>query len=767
MRYGARFGLAFLVAAWTTSVLFAGAAAPLEDGVDAYNVVWDSPGHDASDSMPVGNGVVGLNVWAEEGGDLLFYVARVDAWSECERLLKLGRIRISVSPNPFAKGRPFRQSLILREGRIEISAGEPGREVVISLFVDAHGPNVFVECVSSAPVAIAAAVENWRTEERTLADQAELESAWVLRDAPPDVVRREARESADVFVDDPAAVVWYHRNERSVVPYTVGYQGLGEIRGYFPDPLIRRTFGGRLSSAELRKSGPGRIAGERLRKATIRITTHSSQTPSPSEWLARIHDLETAPGDVASRRRATAAWWEEFWNRSWIYAGKGSGPESLVTASYIYQRWMIAGASRGAFPPKFNGSIFTIEPKFTESQPFNADWRKWGGCYWWQNTRLPYYPMLAAGDFDLMAPLFDFYDAAVPGCRARAKLYYGAEGVYFPETMTTFAAYGNGDYGWNRAGLDRSVVLAPWWQWAWQQSLELARLMLDYAAYTGDARFLAERALPMVRESLLFFDSRFGRDERGRLRIAPTQALETYSRDVVNDMPSVAGLHSVCEALDALPPGTGSPGDRDLWRRMKASLPDLPMRVVEGRIAAAPAEIFTDKRSNVETPELYGLFPFRVLGFGRPGFEGALEAYRRRPDRSHVGWTQDGLFAALLGLTDEAREDLIAKAGNGNPAFRFPAMWGPNFDWLPDQDHGGNLMNLLQLMLLQADGDRIVLLPAWPREWDVSFKLHAPKRTTVECVYRNGKIERLEVLPGTRRADVVIGGSAAGAESNG
>jgi hypothetical protein len=108
-------------------------------------------------------------------------------------------------------------------------------------------------------------------------------------------------------------------------------------------------------------------------------------------------------------------------------------------------------------------------------------------------------------------------------------------------------------------------------------------------------------------------------------------------------------------------------------------------------------------------------------------------------------------------LTEEAQVDLLAKARNSHPGFRFPAMWGPNFDWLPDQDHGSNLMTLLQLMLLQCDGHRIRLLPAWPKEWDVSFKLRAPFDTTVECEYRSGAIVALRVTPEARRADVVAG----------
>ena len=58
-------------------------------------------------------------------------------------------------------------------------------------------------------------------------------------------------------------------------------------------------------------------------------------------------------------------------------------------------------------------------------------------------------------------------------------------------------------------------------------------------------------------------------------------------------------------------------------------------------------------------------------------------------------------------------------------------------------------------MLLQSDGRKIYLLPAWPEDWDVSFQLHANCQTTVECVYRDGKVQSLKVTPQARAADVI------------
>ncbi|MBO9610576.1 MAG: hypothetical protein J7639_31775 [Paenibacillaceae bacterium] len=52
------------------------------DNRDRYNVAWFTPSKDSTGSMPVGNGDIGLNVWVEEDGDLLFYIGKTDAWNE-------------------------------------------------------------------------------------------------------------------------------------------------------------------------------------------------------------------------------------------------------------------------------------------------------------------------------------------------------------------------------------------------------------------------------------------------------------------------------------------------------------------------------------------------------------------------------------------------------------------------------------------------------------------------------------------------------------
>ena len=64
----------------------------------------------------------------------------------------------------------------------------------------------------------------------------------------------------------------------------------------------------------------------------------------------------------------------------------------------------------------------------------------------------------------------------------------------------------------------------------------------------------------------------------------------------------------------------------------------------------------------------------------------------------------------------------------------------------------------LQEMLMQTIGDQILLFPAWPKDWDVDFKLHAPHKTVVEGILKNGKLIKLRVIPENRRKDVIIPG---------
>lgn len=905
--------------------------------VETYNVVWDSPSQDHHGSMPLGNGDIALNAWATQKGEIQFYIGKTDAWDDNARLLKVGKVRVRLEPNPFAEGRSYRQTLDLHDATLKIEAGQGGQRTTVRAWVDALHPVIHVEIESRMPLEATACVEIWRTHQCELAEL-QISDVMMNPERPDKKQAPTILEPDCVLAGQFNRIGWYHHNLKSAGP-----QELARLQGLTgfpqPDPLLHRIFGGILTAQGGERLDDLRLRSKQGKNHRFSVFVLSAHPSTPDQWLADMEatmrkvDLQPFP----ARRKAHEAWWREFWERSWIranargdaasiessmvpsntlpvrlgmdqaggskfegelgritlYAGtltdreialrartsrdhEGFGrpgalysgtllealeipnstawvfPKGLtvecwvkpsrlpasgarlvdkitpggsdgflldtfpgnslrficgsktlhyqealpagqwnhvaavadpaaggcrlyvngktvasdagvavldeafqVSQMYHLQRFITACAGRGAYPIKFNGSLFTAPPGATEADP---DYRRWGPGYWWQNTRLPYLSLCASGDFDVQRPLFRMYaEDLLPLCQYRTKLYLGHEGAFYPECIMFWGAIFGETYGWTPFEQRQDKLQeSRWHKWEWVSGLELCWMMLDYYEHTLDRAFLQKTVLPFVHEILTFFDQHYPVDARGRMVMHPSQALETWWH-CTNATPEVAGCHAVTRRLMELEDAEVSSDERAFWHRFHAKLPPIPLRDIQGRKALAPAEYF-DQKSNVENPELYPVFPFRLFAFNRPNADWALAALEHRWDRGHNGWRQDDIFMAYLGLTDQVRPSVANRARNHDPGERFPAFWGPNFDWTPDQDHGGVLMKTFQSMLMQCDGKAIYLLPAWPKDWDVQFKLHAPRQTVVEGEYRHGKIRSLRVIPASRKADVTICG---------
>lgn len=730
----------------------------MSPGPARYDVLWESPSGDHTGSMPIGNGEIGLNVWVEESGDILFTIGMTDSWDDNGRLLKVGRIRISYTPQLVHPLRDFSQKLTLGDGTITIGFGGPEDRVECRLWVDAHHPLIHLRVHSTPPVSVTAAIELWRTERYQLPSLETSDPLWGAKD--------ERGEPVQVFVEPDSLLTglqnrigWFHHNIKSVGPeVSARVQGLQAFPR--PDPLLHRTFGSVITARNGIRENDSHLRSPAATTHDFKICVLTRHPATPGEWLRGVDSAlaEAERHDLEALRRHHEEWWGEFWNRSWIHvtpAGRGADADSsdafAVSRAYALQRYMNACAGRGRFPIKFNGSIFTVP---FPGKPGDADYRQWGPGYWWQNTRLPYVSMCASGDYDLMQPLFRMYGKdLMPLFRYRTRLYMNHDGAFIPECILFWGDVFAAAYGWTPFE-ERSDKLQEngYHKWEWVSGPELAWMMLDYYEYTLDAEFLQKMLLPTARDVLTFFDQHYGADQHGILVLHPSQALETWW-DCTNPMPELSGLHAVLDRLLALPKSAAADGERAFWRHLKGRLPALPTRVVDGTTMLAPAERFADKK-NIENPELYAVFPFRLVSFEKANRDLGLEAFRHRWDRGNFGWRQDDIFAAYLGLADTAREYSVNRATTKDAGSRFPAFWGPNYDWIPDQDHGSILLKTLQAMVMQTDGRKIHLCPAWPRQWNVHFRLHAPYQTIIEGRSIDGRCEILNVTPEARRGDI-------------
>jgi len=722
-----------------------------------YDVTWDSPSKDASGSMPLGNGDIGLNAWVGDNGDLAFYISKTDSWGDNGRLLKIGKVRIALRPNPFSSTARFSQTLSLADATMNVRYGEGDRATDLRVWVDANHPVIHVEVNGANPIEAVASIELWRTERHVLPS---IEVSDVLLDrSRADQQRAPTVVEPDTVLEGQTGRIgWYHHNVKSVGPaLTAEIQGLSGFER--PDPLLHRTFGAVVKADNAQRIDDLHLQSPKSRRHRFSIYVLTKHPVSPEAWLdamdRTILAAERIPFD--ERRSAHERWWRDFWNRSWIHVTADVAAEKdnayVVSRAYALQRFISACAGRGQYPIKFNGSIFTVP---WPDKPGDADYRRWGPGYWWQNTRLPYISMCTSGDFDLMQPLFRMYGRdLMPLFRYRTKLYLGHEGIFIPECIYFWGDVFSETYGWTpfEQRTDK-LQESGWHKWEWVSGPELVFMMLDYYEHTLDEPFLRETVLPVAHEVLAFFDQHYKTDEAGKLVMHPSQALETWW-DCTNPMPELAGLHAVTERLLSLPDELTTADQRSFWSALKKKLPDLPTREVDGTRMLAPAARFADKK-NVENPELYAVFPFRLFAIGRPDIELAIEALNHRWDKGNFGWRQDDIFMAYLGLADRARSYLVGRAKKKHPGSRFPAFWGPNYDWIPDQDHGSILLKALQAMVMQTDGRKIYLLPAWPKDWNVDFKLHAPYQTVVSGTVKGGRIVRLDVSPEHRRNDIVF-----------
>ncbi|HEY3332700.1 MAG TPA: DUF5703 domain-containing protein [Capsulimonadaceae bacterium] len=685
------------------------------------DVTWDSPSVDSRGSMPIGNGDIGLNVWVEPSGDILFYIGKTDSWAGDARnpwgLPKLGRVRVRLTPNPFPAGTSFSQTLKLRESEIVIEGGVASDRTTVTLWVDANNPAIHVDATSGRARSLDVSIDSYRKA----AEQASLANI--------------------VFPAANGQIAWCYRNPKGKVA-----------------ELSDRTFG-----AVIRGNQLAALSDSSLKSTDARAEHHvaiyplTAQTATPADWLTAASSLAERVSKVPplTSKQAHRAWWADFWNRSWVCVS-GDADADKVTSEWFRQRFVTACAGRGAYPIKFNGSIFNTDytlhrwdskTKTQISDEVTADFRNWGGMYWFQNTRPMYWPMLASGDFDMMQPLFSMYRSKLDATKKMVREYYKHDGTYFEETSPFWPTIPNIAPG------DKPSYTKHYFT----PILELTAMGLDYYAFTGDKAFLRDTLLPIADSGVTFFEQHFGRDAAGKLDLFPDNSIETFW-GVRNPAPDIAGLRYVLRGLLDLPPAATTADQRKHWAGVLAIIPELPVSATAAKPTLLPYQEAPDpERRNSENPELYAIYPFRLFGIGKPNLQLGRDTFVARKVHGTQCWRQDPVQAAYLGFTESAQRDVIRNFGavSKDAQMRFPTFWGPFQDYTPDEDNGGHGLLALQLMLLQSDASKIIVLPAWPADWSASFKLRAPMNTTVEGTVAGGKLTSLTVTPKSRRNDVV------------
>lgn len=770
-----------------------------------YNVVWDAPSENASGSMPVGGADIGCNVWVENG-DVLLYMQRSGCFSENGEYLKLGRVRLSFSPNPFEQTDFFRQELVLKDGYVTLDAKgispQNNFKIKLDVWVDQLTRSIHIDVKAEKNISVTASYESWRTEDRLLSDKNRGRfGCFSLEGYPGDVIKRK-----DQIDYSQGKVCFYHHNGSETLSpdIMIEQQGLEEEKAKITNNIRYLTFGGMLEGTHMvpQATTSGIYQGTPFqawnigskkpgRQHHVTVSTHIKQNKEVSSFLSELDVIHKQAVGGKGNWEENCQWWNRFWERSWIV----TDPQRTMADSAIWQmgrnyqlfRYQLGCNLSGEYPTKFNGGNFTVDPCLADSQmTHDPDWRAWGGdIFTAQNQRLVYWPMLKSGDAEGMKSQFNLYEWGLEGAKLKVKKSFGHNGAMYCEYANAPGLDFGAGWGWENGTIRKRGEELPFGHpniqatntyfqpveqgvmangsiaYHWESQVEHAYMMLEYHRYTGKS---IDRYMPFIKNALLFFDEHYQKrqqmrtgkplDENGKLLFFPSTSCESY-RGATNPADLISGIAACLEALITIQSDSVSVADKRYFESYLQRLPGLSFDSIDGKQVVKPATSYL-KYQNVECPQFYPLFPFNRYDIESdliPVFRNTWEQ-GTFPKNMIISWHQDGIFFARMGMTAEALAYNKKKLGNSER--RFPSFWGPGHDWVPDHNWGGSGMLGVQEMLMQTVGNTIYVLPAWPRQTDVSFKLHAPQNTTIEVVYTNGKIRKLEVFPKSREKDVRV-----------
>jgi len=660
--------------------------------VERSDIILQRPNETPQSAMPLGNGRLGLAVWAQDG-----YTAQLNRGDTFPLRLSPGQIVIP-GLKKLTAANDYSARLNLYDGQFEEQGGGMTATTYVTEALD-----VMVVAVTGADASTTQSVEL---------------KLWQPR-------------SPQVFNQNNVGILaetWLDNKEAGASGETFG-------------SLAAVTADGR--DLHVEKDGPVSV------KLTFRPHPDGSFRILVASPMWRGGDaVQAATKLLASAEKLSPDEHRGWWNQFWEHVGlmKLSSPDHV--AEYFENLRMIdlytaAAEGRGQIP----GGQAGIGDLFSAFQ----DQHQWGpSAYWHWNLRMQVSANLGAGAFDLNDPYFNLYRENLTNILDWTKLHMGGRtGACVPETMR-FNGRGYENETWvPEPAINCGQDFKPYYNartistgaevslWIWQQYL-----------FTDNEAFLKQN-YPVMRESARFLLAYATHDKDGKLHTFPSNAHESQwdVHDPTTDISAMRVLFPmVIEAATILHT------DNELVSQLKqaaATLPQWPIVRASAPGTLVPydandsdtiiaasydpgAEVHNTENIGLEPVWPYGLItddgPFHALG---------VRTYLHRVHKNENDWSYDPVQAARLGLTDEFKSSLLALTEKYQAYPSGVATFvGPEFY----VEQVGVLADALQTALVQDYDGLIRIAPAWPKDWDADATVYVQHRGKVHVQIRGGQL---------------------------
>ncbi len=466
--------------------------------------------------------------------------------------------------------------------------------------------------------------------------------------------------------------------------------------------------------------------------------TISSSFPG-SEPAERAGDL--IPADPNKNLFKTAFkshqdWWNDFWNRSSITI-----PDSVLEKQWYLEQYKFGSAARPDGPPISLQAVWTAD---------NGRLPPWKGDFHHDlNTQLSYWPAYSANHLDLEEGFLNWLWKNKPVFEKYTRTYFDVPGLNVPG-VTTLTGESMG--GWIQYSLGPTV--ACW----------LGQHFYLHWKYSGDEKFLREKAYPWIRDVAVFLDAISVKGENGLRKLPLSSSPEIHNNSIdawftQTTNYDLAFIRWTFEKAGELAGILGKTEEAAKWGTILKEWPDFALDSLGG-FAFAPGNPYSESHRHFS--HQVGFHPLGLVDWSKGEND-------RKIIRATLKTLEDIGPDWWCGYSYSWLGNMYARAFMGEKAERVLRIFSENF-CLPNSFHvngeqhdrgyskfkyrpftlEGNFAfaSAVQEMLIQSHTGVIVVFPAIPEAWkDVSFrKLRAEGAFLVSAEHKDGKTGKVEIL---------------------
>lgn len=379
--------------------------------------------------------------------------------------------------------------------------------------------------------------------------------------------------------------------------------------------------------------------------------------------------------------------------------------KALYEKIYQASKYMLI-CSCGKMPPNLHGIwTGTWNPMWSGDFTINT------------NVQLAIEGLLSAGYHDLLKSYFNLVETYVEDYKENAKKLFNCKGLLSPSRISNTGK----SLHWGVGNSFPSIFWTCGMGW-------LLHWYYDYFTYTGDKKFLKERALPLMKGTAEFYEDFLIYDESGKLRFTPSFSAENAlpnfdlqdnsTQDIAVARELLTNLITACEILDE--------NDERIptWKKLLEDLP--PYLINEDGVLQEWAVIGAKEYPNHRHySQMYSIFEslefdkdenLELWNASRKALELKLTHWLRNPnaqDPASHGKAHLALCAVRFGEGDIVEEIYEMMVKNNT---YYPSLITSNFaeHKIFNVDMNGGTLRIINDGIAYARKDKIILLSAMP-----------------------------------------------------